>query len=157
MQHVNAKLALRVLSRDYPQVAKEIQQKITSDTGFRLSNLEQVKPIIAEFCKINNIKSAKWIKGNGKNETSKNRQLLVAVLLKLYHPEKLNCTDDGYTFNGLIKTVSGELGCNYQTTLKTFSKSVDQYNHFDGRFKEKVDNIYNSIKSNYGKEEKQVP
>lgn len=157
MEHVNAKLALRVLTRDYPHVAKEIEQKITSSASFRLTDLTQVPFIIKEFCKVKEIKSANWIKGNGKNETSKNRQLLVAVLLKFYHPEKLYCLDDGYTFNGLIKKVSKELGINYQTTLKTFSKSVDEYNHFNGKFKAKVDSIFNSITSYYGKEEEQVP
>ena len=110
-----------VLRKDFPEIAEQISNRIkTTLPGDRLYDLSSIETIIESFKKERGVTADNWTNSKGKANITYERELLIAVLLMFYDPEKIMQLVDRQVFKGLLYHASKLIG----TTNAVLSMSV---------------------------------
>lgn len=110
-----------VLRKDFPEIAEQISNRIkTTLPGDRLYDLSRIEIIIESFKKERGVTADNWTNSKGKANITYERELLIAVLLMFYDPEKIMQLVDRQVFKGLLHHASKLIG----TTNAVLSMSV---------------------------------
>jgi len=121
MHDYSPNLMVSVLRKDFPEIAEQISNRIkTTLPGDRLYDLSSIETIIESFKKERGVTADNWTNSKGKANITYERELLIAVLLMFYDPEKIMQLVDRQVFKGLLYHASKLIG----TTNAVLSMSV---------------------------------
>lgn len=134
-----------VLRREYPEINRLISEKINNSLPERnLSDLTQVDTVVRLFLKTKGLKSFTWHNQPGENKTDI-RELLMAVVLMFYHPERLYGYGSGKKRTGLGKRLSELTGCKHVIISKNTTSAISAFKTYKS-FREEVNKVYMIIK-----------
>ncbi|WP_256013153.1 hypothetical protein [Desertivirga xinjiangensis] len=134
-----AEIMITILNKDYPDVAQCINLKLKDVLpSDRLTDPEEINRII---------KSYSLHTGNGGVfADTEDRDVLCAVLLMFYHPEKIMGLDKKRTLNGIVQKVASELSWKPASISQSISRGIVAFKVYS-EFREKVNEIYEHIKN----------
>ncbi|GAA4338606.1 hypothetical protein GCM10023149_48690 [Mucilaginibacter gynuensis] len=152
-------LTLSILHRDYPDVAGQIAQQIHSALPEqRLLDYGMLHHVIDHFKSVTEIDQVSWqqqkdrivcVLSNDDHRLCKItevREMLIAVVMKLYHPERLLGYETSRVKPGLVKALADEICCSRKLLSKNFVAAITRYKAYKG-FKTEVDWLYERIKN----------
>lgn len=135
-----------VLRKEYPEIAQVITEKI-KDTlpEERLTDLSNIERIVATFKKIKGIKVDSWTNGKGRVNITYERELLLAVLLLFYDPEKIMQLVRRNTLPGILKQASALIGTSQEVLSMSIPGVIVAFKAYED-FREEVYRIYDLIR-----------
>lgn len=121
MHEYSSNLMVSVLRKDFPEIADKIAYRIkTTLPEERLYDLSNIGLIVDSFKKERGVTAENWTNTKGKASITYERELLIAVLLMFYDPEKIMQMVDRHIIKGLLIKASKLIG----TTSSVLSMSV---------------------------------
>lgn len=147
MKQYSPALVIDILRKDYPEVDSQIRQRIDESIPSCLTDLNLVPAIIQSFKKIKAVDYSKWESERGCNrgKVHEDRELLLAVLLLLYQPEKILKMTNVYTKHRLLSTISKEINCSVASLKMRVPITILSYKAYK-EFKKEAFSIYEQIK-----------
>lgn len=135
-----------VLRKEYPEIAQVITEKI-KDTlpEERLTDLSNIERIVSTFKKIKGIKVDSWTNGKGRANITYERELLIAVLLLFYDPEKIMQLVRRNTLPGILKQASALIGASQEVLSMSIPGVIVAFKAYED-FREEVYRIYDLIR-----------
>lgn len=149
MKAYNSTLVLNVLCNDYPDIASRINQKIQSAMPeMILNDLSELKYIIHEYCKLKGLLYDTWSNQPGQTRITNERELLLAIVIMFFQPEKINGLHDSRIKQGIVKNLSIHMKCSKEVISQSIACALDNYRIY-ADFKTEVDQLYDKLKSKY--------
>lgn len=145
---------ISILFRDYPEIAQRIKAGIQSKEdeempSFVLRSFELIPDIVEGFKKAKGIQEIIWVTQNGQKSRKRiveNRELLVAVILLFYDPERiLGLKVSPKSKNGLVKAIAQYANCKPNPISDSAVKAIFAFKVYKD-FKEEVTLLYEIIK-----------
>jgi|GEM_PF-2364981 len=148
MREYSSALIIDILHRDYPEVENMIMQRIGDTIPQKLENLELLPLVINSFKSIKGIQHSGWMRVNdiSSNEIIKNRNLLIAVLLLFFHPEKILKVTDRKVKSSLLRNTAIELNCTLGALKMSISTVIVAFRAYK-EFKAETYRLYELIKT----------
>jgi hypothetical protein len=147
MNDQHSTLMITVLRREYPEIAISISDKINKNMPERsVTDLTLINQIVASFKKDKGITESQWIKGKSKIKITESRELLIAVTLLFYHPEKLLQLTSTNTRYGVLKILSELIGTSLEVLSKSVPNVIVAFKAYED-FKIEVYRLYDLIKN----------
>lgn len=163
----NPLVMLSILHRDYPDVAASIHEQISkSMPAERLTDFELLPAMVNQFLisaktfdqpgilpndQVDWRTSRSYIMCVMSSNIAKRcsitelREILLAVVLMLFHPEKILSLTSRPAKSGLIKQLSILLKCDKVTLSQSMSNAISHYKTYKS-FRDDVEHLYNDIK-----------
>lgn len=139
-------LMITVLRKDYPEIASSISDKISRTLPEQsLTDLALIDQIVASFKIEKGITEQNWTKGKSKVKITRSRQLLTAVILLFYHPEKLLQLTSSNTKSGVLKRLSSLIGTSPEILSMSVANVIVAFKAYED-FKTEVYRLYALIK-----------
>lgn len=149
MKAYDSTLVINVLCADYPDIASRINQKIqTAMPELILNDLSELETIIDRFCKLKGLEYDTWSNQPGQTRITNDRELLLALIIMFFQPEKINGLHYGRIKQGIVKNLSIHMNCSKEIISQSISCALDNYRIY-ADFKEEVDQLYETLKSKY--------
>lgn len=156
---------LNILHRDFPDVATIISERINEMMPDKIITDASLMPaIIHDFIQVTEIGQIVW--RNSKDRVScrlsqdeyrlckvtEVRELLIAVVLMFFHPERILNLTNSRARCGIIKNLSALLKCDKDLLSKIISNVISYYKTYR-TFREEVQYLYSQVneKGNYFK------
>lgn len=137
---------ISVLRKEYPEVAQRITRKIKETLpGEQLTDLSNIGKIIATFKREKQVKTDNWTNGKGKDNITYKRDLLVAVLLLFYDPEKIMQLVRRNTIPGILKQASVLIGTSQEVLSMSTPGVIVAFKAYED-FREEVYRLYDLIR-----------
>lgn len=149
-------IILTILKNEYPEIAKAITQLIDQTLPKSiLSDYRLIPAIVTIFKKRTGITQVDWTKSSQlvdttlfddqkQHKVTEIRSVLIAVMLMLYHPEKLLNVVNENARSGLLLHLSSTLKCNKPTLSYTLSNAIVYYSAYKN-FRRIVDKMHRII------------
>lgn len=145
MGNFNSSLMLNVLVRDFPEVVDRINAKIVeSMPKVVLSDTSEIEKIVNQFCKLKKISLESWSNQPGKSRITDERELLLAVIIMFFQPERLNGLCEKRIKTGIVKELSTALNSGKQVISRSISSAISNYKIYPD-FKKKVHQTYDHL------------
>lgn len=142
----SSNLMVAVLRKEYPEIADVITEKIKETLpDERLTDLSIIEKIISTFKRIKNITVENWTNRKGKTNITYERELLIAVLLLFYDPEKIMQLVRRNTVPGVLKQASGLIGTSQEVLSMSTPGVIVAFKAYED-FREEVYRIYDLIR-----------
>jgi len=142
----SSNLMVAVLRKEYPEIADIITEKIKEALpDERLTDLSNVEKIVSAFKKIKGIQVDNWTNGKGKTNITYERELLIAVLLLFYDPEKIMQLVRRNTVPGVLKQASALIGTSQEVLSMSTPGVIVAFKAYEG-FREEVYRMYDLIR-----------
>lgn len=137
---------ISVLRKEYPEIAQRITRKIKETLpGEQLTDLSNIGKIIATFKREKQVKTDNWTNGKGKTNITYKRDLLVAVLLLFYDPEKIMQLVRRNTIPGILKQASVLIGTSQEVLSMSTPGVIVAFKAYED-FREEVYRLYDLIR-----------
>ncbi len=145
-------LVLNVLWKEFPDVANRITDKIKSAMPeVVLSDPNEIKTIVEDYCILNDLNFETWSNQPGQTRITDDRELLLAVIIMFFQPERLNGMCEKRIKQGIVKELSIVMKCDKAIISQSISSAINNYKIYSN-FKGEVHEMYDQLKSNhYGK------
>lgn len=159
MQYANSALILNILHRDYPDVAVNINRQISQALpAYRLTDYAAISGIVKSFESAAVIAEKHWpqsefvalsLTGDEQRlcKITEVREILIAVVMLFYQPERLLGLDTGCARRGLLKELAEVIDTNRFLLSHSLSNAITRYRAYKS-FKAEVDWLYEQIKRN---------
>lgn len=145
-----ADLMVAVLCKEYPEIAAVITEKIKEVLpAEQLTDLSHIKDIIDVFKRIKGIKVDNWTNGKGKVNITYERELLLAVILLFYDPEKMMQLVQKNTAPGVLKQTSKLTGASQEVLSMSVPGVTVAFKVYED-FRSEVYRIYHLIRTEKG-------
>lgn len=142
----SSNLMVAVLRKEYPEIADIITEKIKETLpDERLTDLSNIEKIVSTFKKIKGIQLESWTNGKGRTNITYERELLIAVLLLFYDPEKIMQLVRRNTVPGVLKQASCLIGTSQEVLSMSTPGVIVAFKAYEG-FREEVYRIYDLIR-----------
>lgn len=142
----SSNLMISVLRKEYPEIAQRITRKIKETLpGEQLTDLSNIGKIIATFKREKQVKTDHWTNGKGKANITYKRDLLVAVLLLFYDPEKIMQLVRRNTIPGILKQASVLIGTSQEVLSMSTPGVIVAFKAYED-FREEVYRLYDLIR-----------
>lgn len=142
----SSNLMISVLRKEYPEIAQRITRKIKETLpGEQLTDLSNIGKIIATFKREKQVKTDNWTNGKGKTNITYKRDLLVAVLLLFYDPEKIMQLVRRNTIPGILKQASVLIGTSQEVLSMSTPGVIVAFKAYED-FREEVYRLYDLIR-----------
>lgn len=142
----SSNLMVAVLRKEYPEIADIITEKIKETLpDERLTDLSDIEKIVSTFKKIKGIQLESWTNGKGRTNITYERELLIAVLLLFYDPEKIMQLVRRNTVPGVLKQASCLIGTSQEVLSMSTPGVIVAFKAYEG-FREEVYRIYDLIR-----------
>jgi hypothetical protein len=140
-------LMITVLRRDYPEIAESISEKISRSMPEQtLEDLSMIEQIVISFKKEKGIEHHSWTWRKSQVSITRDRELLLAVVLLFYHPEKIIYHAPVRVKNGIIQTLSDNLGTSRVILSQTIPSTTIAFRVYED-FRTEVYRLYELIKT----------
>jgi len=148
MREYSTALVIDILRREYPEVESMIMQRIGNSVPDKLEDLNMIPKVINSFKRIKGITHSDWMRVNDADykEIIQNRNLLIAVLLLFFHPEKILNVTDRFVKRNLLSTTAVELNCTIGALKMSTSVVIVAFRAYK-EFKSETYRIYELIKT----------
>ena len=135
-----------VLRKDYPEIAELIAERITKSLPEkRLHDISNVDLIIESFKKELGISAKCWTNKKGSIRITDKRDMLIAVLLLFYNPEKILQLVDTSAVRGMFKRASEIIGTSPVILSMTAPNVIVAFRAYE-EFRNEVYRLYDLIK-----------
>ncbi len=146
MMSYPSEFIINVLRKDYPDINLEISEKIRQSLPEKsLNDLSQISVIIRSFLKAKGLTCFRWQNQPGQKKVTDTRELLLAVVLMFYHPEKIHGFTAREKKTGMVKALSELIECRQDIISKSMMSAVSAYRTYRN-FREEVQRLYDVIK-----------
>lgn len=147
MREYNSSLVIDILRKDYPEIESRILQRIDDEVPQKLSDMDLIPVIVSSFKFLKGIGECNWVSTTRSREkVNDHRDLLLAVIMLFYHPEKMMMITKDKAKYGLLCKVSYCLGFDENTILSKSLPAVIVAFRAYKDFKEEVHRVYELIK-----------
>ena len=148
MREYSSALVIDILHRDYPEIESMIMQQIGDSLPGRLNDLSLIPKVIESFKKIRQVKHSGWLKSTDIDvrDMIENRNLLIAVLLMFFHPEKILKVTDRKVRCNLLRDTAAELNCSVGALKMSISTVIVAFKAYK-EFKSETYRLYELIKT----------
>ena len=145
MHDYSPNLMVSVLRKEYPEIAEIIAARI-KDTlpEEKLYDLSNINLIVTSFKNERGVKVEKWTNCKGKANITYERELLIAVLLLYYDPEKIMQLTKRQTVNGLLKCTANLIGTSTEILSMSIPAVIVAFKAYES-FREEVYRLYELI------------
>lgn len=145
MKEYNIHLVVDILRKEYPEIELKIRQRIDDDIPGKVDDLSHIPEIIRLFTQIRGIDDLVMaIVRYGNKEIWENIDLLLAVVMLFYHPEKvLQLTDEKAKY-GVMSAISNVLQCSNKLLQRRISQVIVSFKAYKA-FREETYRIYELI------------
>ncbi|PPK99005.1 hypothetical protein [Parapedobacter indicus] len=144
----NPKLVLNVLRRDFPNVLEQIETKIkTIIPDVTLSDFGDIRWIVDDYCLAKGVSLKAWMNVPGFKRITHHREVLVALIIKFYQPERLAGIEGSFN-KGFLLSLSRHLNCTYAVVRYSLAAALSNYNIYPA-FRKEVDDLYENFKDNF--------
>ena len=157
MTYQNSVLMLNILHRDFPDVAGVISERLqTTLPKEKLEDVNLIPSIVSAFMNATAINSIDWSNSTARvscrltddehrlMKVTELREMLIAVVLLFYHPEKIFGYTNDFAKRGVVKKLWEQLKSNKVRISRDVNSAVSYYKNYKG-FKKEVDHIYQQI------------
>lgn len=149
MQQYNSNLVLAVLRKEYPQVAIEIDRKIRESLPDQcLTDLSNIDKIVVSFKIERGVIEQNWTNCKGKANITYERDLLLAVTLLFYDPDKLMQLIRKHTQQGVLKHVADLIGTSQKVLSMTTPNVIVAFKAYPD-FRAEVYRLYELISNEH--------
>jgi len=148
MREYSAALVIDIFRKEYPEIESSIRQRLDDDLPQRLQDLNFIPEIISSFKSIKGISGNNWTNKSGTRVISENRELIMAVILLLYQPEKIMRISDLRLKRFILSKVSAELGCSRDVLKMSLAGIIVAFRAYK-EFREETYRIYELIKEKH--------
>lgn len=146
MNDQHSALMINVLRKDYPEIASSISEKIIKTLPEQsLTDLGLIDQIVTSFKKEKGIEDKNWTIGKAKVNITRERELLLAVVLLFYHPEKLFQLTDKATKYRLQTSLAAHIGTSPDLISMDLANVIVAFKAY-ADFKIEVYRLYELIK-----------
>lgn len=152
MSSYSSAIVLNVLWKEFPDVANRITDKIKSAMPeIVLSDPNEIKTIVEDYCELKELSLETWCNQPGQTRITDDRELLLAVVIMFFQPERLNGMCEKQIKRGIVKELSIVMKCSKRVISESILASINNYKIYSD-FKFEVHNTYDQLISNhYGK------
>jgi hypothetical protein len=147
MRQYSSDLVVQMLRKEYPEIENKIRLRLDTEIPDKLVNLNYLPAIINSFKAIKGVNYKSWTNsvGGPRNEMIENRELLLAVIMLFYQPEKImNLTTAKVKYNLTIR-IAEELGCKESLINAALNSVLVIFKAYKS-FKEEAYRVYELIK-----------
>lgn len=149
MQQYNSNLVLAVLRKEYPEIAIQIDNKIRESLpDQRLTDLSNIEKIVSSFKRERSVIEESWTNCKGKANITHERDLLIAVTLLFYDPDKLMQLIRKHTQQGVLKQVSDLIGTSQKILSMTTPNVIVAFKAYPD-FRAEVYRLYELISNEH--------
>ncbi|TDQ12189.1 hypothetical protein ATK78_1323 [Pedobacter metabolipauper] len=132
-----------VLRKEYPEIADIIAERIKKTLPEeKLDDLCHISEIVETFKRDKGICLVSWTN----RKSNYNRELLIAVMLMFYHPEKLLQLTTSRSKFGMLKQLSKLIGSSQPILSGDLANAIVAFKAYD-KFRKEVYRIYEIIKT----------
>lgn len=146
MREYNSSLVIDILRKDYPEIESRILQRINDEVPHKLSDMGLIPGIIHSFKALKGIGECNWVSTTRSREkVNDHRDMLLAVIMMFYHPEKMMMLTREHSRPGILSTTAVSLQCKSSAIRKSLPAVIVAFKAYKD-FKEEVHRIYELIK-----------
>lgn len=145
MKAYSVHLVVDILRREYPEIEMKIRQRIDDDIPEKLEDLSHIPQIIRSFTDLRGIDDLFMaIARYGSKEIWENLDLLLAVVMLFYHPEKvLQLTEEKARY-GVMSAISTVLQCSNKLLQRRIAQVIVSFKAYRS-FREETYRLYDLI------------
>lgn len=145
MHDYNPTLMVSVLRKEYPEIAEMIALRIKKTLPEeRLYDLSNIEKIITSFKRERGVTAENWTNSKGKASITYERDLLIAVLLLFYDPERILQLVNRPILRGMMKVAADHIGTSRKVLTMSMPGAIVAFKAYQD-FREEVYRLYDLI------------